>query len=141
MSFLPIDYGSLSPSLLGVGDPIKFLRPKRIQFKGKANKEDGPGPSMKRNREINTTILIIISAIIFISVVALYDILRNYITNKYATKALEDPRSENTKTDIAKTEIANLNGLYSSICFALIVILSAIILIPLLSYFGTQRKA
>lgn len=95
------------------------------------------GPSKEETTNatnIYTIILVIISAIIFVTVVSIYDIIRALITNYYAKKTLEDPVSNNTTEDIERTLLANNNAFYASFVFAGICVLTAVIFIPLLLY-------
>src|SRR5438105_15887759 len=77
-----------------------------------------------------TLILIIISAIIFVTIVSLYDVLRNFISKTYATATLNDPISHNLPEQIEATLLANNNAFYASLTFAGTCLLLAIVLIP-----------
>lgn len=127
MSFLPLE-GNLSESLLGIGTTRPILRSPRYinrSLSSRLNPEEVEGT---HGESINKLILtVIISAIIFVTFVALYDVLKNYINNHYARIALEDPRAENSEHDIIKTEIANQESLISSMVFAGVCIVIAVI--------------
>ena len=133
VGFTPLSTTSLSESLLGVGDPVKFdtglrdIRADKDYFERnvKVRREDSP-------KGWSTVILVIISAIIFVSIIAIYDCIRSYINGRYARASLEDPRSNNEIDNIIRTEIANENSLKSSITFAFLAIITGIILIPCL---------
>jgi len=131
-SFTPINKFS-STSLVGVAEPIRFMglsdRPERAEL-GERNIH--PIKEEDSKRYSHTIIIIVISAIIFVTVVAIYDVLRNYINNYYASRALRDPLSTNTVQDISRTETANRSNFVSSLIFALVCVLVALVLIPLL---------
>ena len=90
---------NINTSLLGTADPLKFVDANRLESNDLyARKIHG---SDDKNRSIRyTIIIIIISAIIFVTVVSLYDIIRGYITNYFANKALHDPKFNDTTKDI-----------------------------------------
>lgn len=129
MSFQPLSNRGLSESLVGVADPAKFTDPFRNESR-EIHAGLPKGDTLKY-----TLIIVIISAIIFVTVIAIYDIIRNYINNKYAKISLENPDSGNTPQQIQSTLIANSNQLISSFVFALICIILALILIPILITF------
>lgn len=129
MSFTPLK--GFSTSLSGAVEPSKFyltrdewredLYSRRIH------------PLEDKAESIRYTILIvIISAILFVAVIALYDVLRNLTVNYFADRALRDPRSNNTQQDIESTNVANENTLLASIVFALICVVTAIFFITYL---------
>lgn len=127
MSYLPLHPG-FNQSLLGVGaSPNTFDLDLRDtdQLYGKLH-----GSSKK-----NTIVVIIVSALIFITVISLFDIARNLIHNKYAKRALTDPRTKLTKTDITNTLIANHDGLLASIAFSTFCIIITVIVLYLISIF------
>ena len=159
MSFIPTSTVSLDTSLYGAGEPVKLLRSPDIKelseygMKGDRDIDQdlykreihGPSEDDKKNRKsyvtvpsIPTIILIIISAIIFVTAVSIYDVFRSKINNYYAKINLEDPRSYNNREDIARTELANDRNLLSNIAFAIFAIIIAIILIPILIYMSTK---
>lgn len=113
----------LSPRFLEIGtsdideiSPLERLYERRIH-------------ETKNNpKSIEYTIyIIIISAFIFISIIAIFDVIRNVISNYYAEKTLNDPKINNTKEDIERAEIANQNALWSSIVFAAIAFVIGVI--------------
>jgi len=135
MAFTPIS-GGLSTALSGAIEPTKFLDIRDIRD---VRSEDIYSKRIHeptdRTKSIKYTILIvIISAIIFVTVIAIYDVIRSIIDNHYAHLALIDKNSHNTPEDIERTQIANENALWAHIVFASICIVSAIILICLLVY-------
>lgn len=128
MAFHPLQPG-FSQSLLGTGDLAKFvdvgeredtLYGKRIRTSERIGKNK------------NTVIIITISAIIFVTVVSIYDVIRNAINNYYATIALNDPNANNSQDDINSTIIGNRQGLIASFVFAIFCILVATILVYIL---------
>lgn len=140
MSFTPLKEG-FSSSLLGIADPGKFIDPMRLE-------SDSFGSEGRRDQSLTerrihaskdsrttlryTIIIIIISAIIFVTVIAIYDVIRTIITNFYAEAALKDPKAQVSDTDRIRTEIANYNALLATIVFAIITICIALIIIPIL---------
>jgi len=124
MSFQPLSEG-LSSSLLGVADPVKFVDP--VRYEGRIHAPFPSEPTIKY-----TLLIIIISAIIFVTALSVYDVVRNLINNYFAKQALLNPVSNNTKEDIDRTLIANRGGLISSSIFSVFCIILAIILIPIL---------
>lgn len=130
MSFTPLS-DNLSSALTGVIEPSKIL-----DIKERNLDADVPEKIYRqKNRNIYTLIIIIMSAIIFVTIISIYDIIRNVINNYYANISLNDPNSHNNQDDIERTIIANNNELWSSIVFAIICLLSSIIFIPLLIHF------
>jgi len=130
-AFVPLEHTGLTTSLLGTGDPVKYLPEARSEEPRNIYRRIH-GSERKITPNSYTIILIVISALIFITVVAVFDVVRNAINNYYAKKALKDPRSNNTKRDIERAVIANKNNFYSSVTFAFITLFISIILIPLL---------
>lgn len=135
MSFTPLAPG-INNALLGAADPGKFIDPYRSDVKSFSERdlEDRRiHDTRSRLQPITyTLIIIIISAIIFVTVIAIYDVFRNLISNHYASIALNDPDSDNTPEDIERTQIANQQALVASIIFAIFCIITAIILIFIL---------
>ena len=81
---------------------------------------------------INLILRVIISAIIFLTIIAIYNVISTAIDNYYSNIALNDPNSNNTQEEIDRTNIANYYALISTIVYALICLVIAIILIPIL---------
>ncbi len=77
MSYLPIHPG-FNESLIGVEDTDTIY-----------NKLHG----FKKN----TIIIIIISALIFVTIISIFDVFRTIIDNKYSKLALTDPRTKISK--------------------------------------------
>ena len=87
-----------------------------------------------------TILIIIISAIIFVTVVAAYDVIKTIIANYYAREALINPKSHNSKNDINRTIIANQNALIAAIVFSLVCVASVIIATPLIISNSFMKK-
>lgn len=134
-NFQPIS-GGLSSALLGVADPIKFVDTERIETKDSLYaRRRVEKTSNDRSSLRYTILLIIITAIIFITIVAIYDVIRNGITNYYARLALENKCSFNTSENISRTLIANEKSFQSSVVFACLAIVLAVILVILIIQF------
>ena len=127
MSFVPLSETNIATSLFGVGAQPRIidesLYEKRIH-----------GPSERQGGNIHLLLVIIISAIIFVTVVSIYDVIRSALNSYYSNKALTDPNSHNSQEDINRTNIADFNSLMSTIVFASICIVIAIIFIPVIFY-------
>lgn len=130
MSFHPLNPG-IDQSLLGVGanpdliDTTKFIEKDYVERAHYLGKEGGSN----NNNATRIILTIIISAIIFVTIVSIFDVFRNAINNYYAKKALLDPKSGNTQQEIDSTLIANHEGLISSIIFAVLCVIISIIVI------------
>ncbi len=101
--------------------------------------EDGEiltGRSPKNNNLniVTTIITIIISALIFISIIAVFDVIKKIITNYYAEKTLKDPNLNNDTLNINRTFVANQQSLNSNIIFCLLSIFITFTLVPFLVY-------
>jgi hypothetical protein len=131
MSFQPLKEGNISTSLLGTADPGKFVDASREDlFDRRINSPEDKLSNIRR-----TLIIIIISAIIFVTVISIYDVIKLLITNYFARQALVDPKSQNKREDIERTIISNQDSLKSSIWFSLFCLITGIILIWILIKF------
>lgn len=132
VSFRPLS-GNLSSSLLGVADPAKFTDPLRSDVRG-AVRVPKRFPDVSNTSETikYTVIIIIVSAIIFVTAIAVYDVIKTALSNTFAKQALTNPKSHNKPRDIRRTEIANKAALGSSAAFAAVSVVSAIVFVPLL---------
>lgn len=142
-SFSPLGSGYLNNSLLGVADPVKFtdpLRPENTELLAR-HVHDRTDTGSKQEMIKYTILIIVISAIIFVTVVASYDVIKTIIANYYARAALINPKSHNKQNDINRTIIANQNSLISASVFALICIASTIIATPIIisNLFKSQK--
>uniref|UniRef100_A0A6C0LSF5 Uncharacterized protein n=1 Tax=viral metagenome TaxID=1070528 RepID=A0A6C0LSF5_9ZZZZ len=133
MNFEPLKPGSLSSALLGFGEPIELpSSPKEndsIYSKG-----------IHKGRALDISIkydlmMIIISAIIFVTIISMYDVIRNIIGSYFAKKALFNPIVAHNINDINSTLIANRKTLMSSIIFA-----SMCVIISLISVYFMINK-
>ena len=145
MSFTPAQNG-FNTSLLGAEDWYRFknipVRNPTLYRKQINGPDDDDGNPTNNPTTSNRTaiIFIIISAIIFIAIVAVYDVIRNIINNYYAERALRDPKSTNTLQEIDNTLIGNYQGLIASIIFAVFSIIVAVILVYVLLKFLKKYK-
>lgn len=138
MSFTPLS-GGTSTALIGAIEPTKFIsiRASDDVYQNDPNELYARRVHRPLDRTENmkyTIVIVMISALIFVTVIAIYDVIRNAINNYYANIALLDPNSHNDPDDIERTQIANNNELWSSMVFAAVCLVSAIILIILLIY-------
>lgn len=132
-SFSPLS-GGFSTALSGTVEPVKFLDTSRPDIEFRTESSDIYGRRIhegsKSSGTINYTIvLVIISAIIFVTVVALYDVIRTGLNTYFANQALIDPNSHNTQQDIEAAQIANQNIFIANIVFAAITFAIAVIAI------------
>lgn len=126
-------------SLLGTAVPIRFADTFRLDLRedyGKPLEQRRiHGPKSDKNTILYTIIIIIISAIIFVTVVALYDVINSIITSYFSNKAYNNPKSNISRQDIIQNNINNNEYKRSSSVFALLCLISAIILIPTLIFY------
>ena len=73
-----------------------------------------------------TLIIVFISAIIFVTVISIYDVVRNIINYYYAKKVLTDKTINNDPKSITNTMTVNKNTLISSIIFSSFCIISGV---------------
>lgn len=135
-SFIPFSRDGLGVSLFGTADPAKFSDPFRadVDFDQSIYSRGLHGPTRRtKDSSIKYTIfIIIISAIIFVTAVSIYDVFRNLINSYFAKLALQDPKSHNKPEDIERSIIANRDSLISSVFFAGFCLIIALIFVPLL---------
>lgn len=136
MSFVPITGTSVNTAAIGVGAQPKILEEKLAERDKlyerrlhESEEKDGAHESNKR-----LIIIIIISAIIFVTVIAVYDVIKQLLNNYYSNLALTDPNSNNSEEDINRTNIADYYTLIALVVFAIVTIIFAIIAIPILLY-------
>jgi len=133
MSFTPI-HGGLGTALTGtIVSPLAIDAEESVE-------QRLYNPSSKPQTVTYTIIVIIISAILFVAVISLYDVIRSSINRYYADKSLVDPNSHNTPEDIERTQIANSNALLSTITFAIICVVLALLLLGPLIYIAQQYQ-
>jgi ABC-type Fe3+ transport system permease subunit len=143
MSFTPIQTINPSTALLGAADPIKLSRPPYTEDRSSYTERRIHGRTENNTTESNyhIIIIVIISAILFVTVISIYDVARSAIVNYYASISLNDPLSNNKQSDIERTLIANYNSFIAATIFSLICIISAIISIPILLYILHKSKS
>lgn len=135
MSFRPLQEGSISSALLGAADPAKFVDVAREDIDKSLFDREIHSPEEKQSNIRYTLIIIVISAIIFVTVISIYDVFRSIITNYFARQALTDPSSHNKKEEIESTIVANQDALRSNIVFSIFCIITGVILIYILLKF------
>jgi magnesium-transporting ATPase (P-type) len=85
-------------------------------------------------------VIVVISAVIFVTIVALYDVVKTYISNIFASRALKDPVSTNSLEDILQAEVANREALNATLVFALFCVITFIIMIVLILIWNYRNK-
>ena len=130
-SFAPLN-GNLSSSLLGVGavDPVFRSIPRPSEYLWERRVHEGGMPGV--SGLAHALILIMISAIIFVTIIAMYDVAKVALSNAFAKEALKDPKSHNKRISIERTVVANAGALNASFTFAASCLVSTIIFIPIL---------
>ena len=129
MSFHPTH--GFGVSLLGAADPIKFTDPMRTE--SNETSVEGKIHRGKQSHSIKYTIIVvIISALIFVAVISLFDVIRSFIVSYFASIAFNNPLSGLTPLTIEQNRISNEETRRASIVFALICVFLALILIPIL---------
>jgi len=114
----------LGPALLGTADPIKFTDPLRLDVsKDLMDRPGGEGAAAKRASSTSiepnmlyTIIVVILSAVLFVTIISLFDIVRVLIGN------YSNPNP--TKTSIASTGY-----------FALFCVIISLAFVPILCVF------
>jgi len=130
MSLYPLSSFGLNDSLIGVADATKITDSKRNGSKDYSNRRFH---ELSHGETIRYTIIITcISAILFVTIVSIYDVLHNVINVYYNDLYLNDPHSHISQEDIERTKTSNKNTLIANCIFALICIVSAVIFVPLL---------
>lgn len=145
MQFTPMIPGNINESLLGVAtDNVNFkmrsadeiMRDKSRDFDSTRERAHTVHDNESHANEIKRTIIIvIITAILFVTVVSIFDVVHDIVNNYYADLALTDPDSDNTQENIKRSQIANKETLYSSIAFCLFCIVVSVITIPILDMY------
>ena len=127
MSFRPVAPGpSFDQSLFGA-ETTRSMMEDRL-FSGDRDEPSG-SESNKTRLNLNTVLVVAVSAIIFLTIIAIYELVKGYINNYYAERSLRNPNSNNSEKDIRSTLIANEENLKSIATFALVAIIIAIITI------------
>src|SRR5579871_4618304 len=119
VSFQPLSTQGTSLALIGAADPVKFTDTNRPESDRTLYDKRIHGPKSDKSTFIYTLVIVIISAILFVTMVAIYDVFRNSISDVYARRALTDEGSSNTPDEINGALIANRQALIASGFFAL----------------------
>lgn len=136
MQFEPIAT-DFDPSLYTFNDQLrihgsrKFNRLNNNSIIYGANNTSINSPNTKTFKTI--IIPLIISGIVFLTILAIYDTVRSCISNYYSKKALIDPLAKNSIDTINRTLIANYYHLISSFVYTIFCII--VLLIALYLYF------
>lgn len=124
MSFHPVNAG-FSRSLLGNSNTIYNADQDTLIDRD----IHGVRENNSKNRGLSTLIIVILSAMIFVTIIAIFDVFKNAINNYYAARALKNPKAGNSQQDINSTLIANTEGLTASVIFAILCIVLTLIAI------------
>lgn len=124
----------LGESLIGIADPVKFTDPLRVEASDYIYERIHGTPHAHGKTIKYSIIMILISAILFVTIISMYDVLRNIITYHYTEKNLKDLHNKLSQESIELSTTTNNYTLISSIIFSITSIILAIILIPLLLY-------
>ena len=123
MSVLPL-IPNVESSVLGVGVVARAAKVAGMaRLKGKKN------PYYKRvdSSDQNTIFIVILSGIILVTIISIYDVIRTYIDNYHAQRTVNNPQFRGDQEDINNTLIANRESLNSSIVFSLMCLFSLIL--------------
>lgn len=86
----------------------------------------------KKDDNLNLLLTVVVSAIIFVTVIALYEVIKVAISNYYDNIASMDPNSNYTQEEIERNVTSNYYELLSTVVFAIICLVIALIFIPIL---------
>ena len=128
MSLYPSSF-DLNKSLIGMTEPGKFIDPLRIESRDLTSRNIH-GHISHEDTIRYTIVITCISAIIFVTIISMYDVLRNIVNSYYTENYFENSNNNMSEDDITRIRISNKNTIISSVIFSLLCILSAIILIP-----------
>lgn len=144
MNFAPTSSGHLNESLIGIAiDPIKTLfRPTSDDVIYKKNDDSLYGreridrsANNSNNEFIKTILFTIITALVFVTIISIFDVFRNIINKYYANKTLNEVISDKNREDILRSKNANHATLMSSIYFSLFCIIISLIGITIIKQF------
>ena len=85
---------------------------------------------------INTVLTVIVSALVLVAVLSIYDVIKAWLNRHYIEIALDNPKANYSKEEIERTLIENTENLRSVSIFALITVISAIVIIGLIIYYS-----
>ena len=128
MSLHPLNTSLFATSSLIADDALAF-NPEKELYERRFHES-----TKKSSSIISTIIVIFISAILFVTIIAAYDILRNYIRNYYTKKTLLNKQFKTDPKDIRNTLITNEESLTSTIVFFIACFIIAIIFLPIFIY-------
>lgn len=106
-----------SPSASSLDSAVLSGEAGRIAFRGKVSNDDD-----KQNDKKIFIVHIIISALIFIAVIAIYEVIRSIIANNFAARAIEELRDEAEEKDIHRIIVTNYASTGTNVVFAMIAI-------------------
>jgi formate hydrogenlyase subunit 3/multisubunit Na+/H+ antiporter MnhD subunit len=136
MSYIPSNPSTIGiqSSLLGVGAQPKIIdeRLDNTQLHGAV--------ASKTSSNMHVVLIIVLSALIFVTAVALFGVIRGFLDLYFSTLSLNDKRSHNTQQDIDRTIIADNYALMAIIVFAIICVLLLFLLTPLIFYLLDKYK-
>lgn len=113
----------LYESLIDINDPMKLDDGRATIYEKSLHDERIPGDDNNNDTNFkHRVMMIIITAIVF---VAIFDVIRNFISNYYAKKSLYDPKSNNSQENINRSLIANRETFVSSCVIICIPILNS----------------
>lgn len=150
MSFTPLASGGLSSALGGIVEPTKFIITNSVgtsdsledvRVRDYSERRIHSPSEKKASNNTYTILIVVMSAIIFVTVIGIYDVIRGGINNYFADIALTDPNSHNSPDDIERTNIANTNALWASMVFAGVAIILAIIFIAFILLYLNSRDS
>ena len=125
-SFVPVTNNSLNTSLLGTGTLTNFEAISERPIHGVARQHE------------HIISIIVLSAILFVLIVSLFDVIKVMVTNYYAKIALQNTISHNNQDDIDRTIEANEERLQATFMFFLICLIITLIFVPII-YLSLQN--
>lgn len=132
----------LSTALAGTVEPGKFIDVSTLgpndyysrRMHGPSVKKSNDNTEKKTSTLKYSIIIVIISAIIFVTIISMYDVVRASFNSFYSNIALTDTNSHNAPQDIQRVQIANRNQLWSTMTFCAFCIVTAVILVAIAIY-------
>lgn len=152
MNQSPISNVNIETSLFGIGSPrydepylrdADFVETKEVTGSQPPDNDvelKAPKKEIKRYDYTSIILITVISAIIFITAVAIYDVIRIFISNHFSSKVVEDPNFDSTEEEATREKIKERYSLISGLSFALFSLIVAIILIPLIVRYLQKRR-
>lgn len=132
----------LSTALAGTVEPGKFIDVSNLgpndyysrRMHGPSVKKSDQKTEQKTSTLKYSIIIVIISAIIFVTMISIYDVVRASFNILYSNIALTDPNSHNDPEAIQRVQISNRNQLWSTMTFCAFCIVTAVILVAIAIY-------